>query len=317
MVGEKRKVLISVILPIYKVEEYLHRCVESIINQTYTNLEIILVDDGSPDGCPAICDDYAAKDQRVKVVHKKNGGLSDARNAGTLCANGEYIAYVDSDDVVSSDYIEYLYELTNNGQYDISGCDFFRSSDSFPVFEDQDEDNIIVLDGENACGRIFSDTYLRTVVAWGKLIRTAVAKTHLFPAGRLHEDEATTYKYYFEAKTVAFGSKKKYCYFVNENGIMGTEEKQISEDFLWVSEKRISFFEEHHKIDLVKADVNRLFKYLTVRYKSNEEFGKYIKLYRNKYLLGKYISYKNHIKYLILWKFRIIRMIYIKINSKD
>lgn len=124
MVGEKSNVLISVILPIYKVEKYLQRCVESIINQTYTNLEIILVDDGSPDGCPTICDDYATKDQRVKVVHKKNGGLSDARNAGTMCANGKYIAYVDPDDVVSSDYIEYLYRLTENGQYDISGCDF-------------------------------------------------------------------------------------------------------------------------------------------------------------------------------------------------
>ena len=314
MVGEKSNVLISVILPIYKVEKYLHRCVESIISQTYTNLEIILVDDGSPDGCPAICDDYATKDQRVKVVHKKNGGLSDARNAGTMYANGEYVAYVDSDDVVASDYIEYLYGLTKNGQYDISGCDFFRSSDSSPVFENQDEDSIIVLDGKEACGRIFSDAYLRTVVAWGKLIRTVIAKKHLFPAGRLHEDEATTYKYYFEAENVAFGSKKKYCYFVNKNGIMGTEEKQISEDFLWASENRIAFFEENHRSDLVKADVNRLFKYLTVRYKSDEEFNKYIKCYQKKYLNKSYISIKNIIKYTIVWRFKVIRDVYISIG---
>lgn len=313
MVSEKSNILISVILPIYKVEKYLQRCVESIINQTYTNLEIILVDDGSPDGCPAICDDYATKDQRVKVVHKKNGGLSEARNAGTMCANGEYIAYVDPDDVVSSDYIEYLYRLTENGQYDISGCDFFRGSASSPVFENQDEDSIIVLDGKDACGRIFSDAYLRTVVAWGKLIRTVIAKKYLFPVGRLHEDEATTYKYYFEAENVAFGSKKKYCYFVNENGIMGTEEKQISEDFLWASENRIAFFEAHHRIDLVKADVNRLFKYLTVRYKSDEEFNKYIKRYQRKYFNRTYISIKNIIKYMIMWRFKVIRDLYIAI----
>lgn len=108
--------LISVIVPIYNVEKYLVRCVDSIVNQTYKNLEIILVDDGSPDRCPQMCDDYAEKDSRIKVVHKKNGGLSDARNAGMAVATGEYISFIDSDDWIETSMFELL--LNNIFQYD-------------------------------------------------------------------------------------------------------------------------------------------------------------------------------------------------------
>lgn len=103
--------LISVIVPIYNVEKYLARCVDSIVNQTYKNLEIILVDDGSPDLCPQMCDDYAEKDSRIKVVHKKNGGLSDARNAGMAVSTGEYISFIDSDDYVSDDFLNVCWML--------------------------------------------------------------------------------------------------------------------------------------------------------------------------------------------------------------
>ena len=108
--------MISVIVPIYNVEKYLARCVDSIVNQTYKNLEIILVDDGSPDRCPQMCDDYAEKDSRIKVIHKKNGGLSDARNAGMAVATGEYISFIDSDDWIETSMFELL--LNNIFQYD-------------------------------------------------------------------------------------------------------------------------------------------------------------------------------------------------------
>lgn len=114
--------LISVIVPIYNVEKYLARCVDSIVNQTYKNLEIILVDDGSPDRCPKMCDDYAEKDSRIKVVHKKNGGLSDARNAGMAVATGEYISFIDSDDYVSDDFFECLLDVMNKENSDIAEC---------------------------------------------------------------------------------------------------------------------------------------------------------------------------------------------------
>ncbi len=100
--------LISVIVPVYKVEAYLNRCVESIVNQSYSNLEIILVDDGSPDRCPEMCDVWSQKDKRIKVIHKENGGLSDARNAGMAIATGTYIGFVDSDDWIDRDFYEKL-----------------------------------------------------------------------------------------------------------------------------------------------------------------------------------------------------------------
>ena len=115
--------LISVIVPVFKVEQYLNRCVESIVNQTYKNLEIILVDDGSPDDCPTICDTWAKKNSGIKVIHKTNGGLSDARNAGLVAATGQYIAFVDSDDWIQKTFIDYLYRAITNTGADLSACD--------------------------------------------------------------------------------------------------------------------------------------------------------------------------------------------------
>ena len=116
------KSLVSVIVPIYKVEKYLNKCVDSIINQSYKNLEIILVDDGSPDKCGEICDKYAEKDSRVKVIHKENGGLSDARNAGIDIAKGDYLLFVDSDDWITSNICEVLIKNANDNLSDIIAC---------------------------------------------------------------------------------------------------------------------------------------------------------------------------------------------------
>ena len=114
------KKLISIVLPIYNVENYIEKCMESVLNQTYKNIEIILVDDGSPDNCPIICDQYVKEDNRVKVVHKENGGLSDARNAGIKVANGDYITFIDSDDYVDKDYVEFLYNTIEETDADIA-----------------------------------------------------------------------------------------------------------------------------------------------------------------------------------------------------
>ena len=119
---EKNDILVSVILPVYNVEKYLIKCLDSVIRQTYQKLEIILVDDGSTDSSGKICDEYANKDGRIKVFHKKNGGLSDARNYGIERSTGEYLAFIDSDDYVDDDYIEFLMNLTESGKYKISLC---------------------------------------------------------------------------------------------------------------------------------------------------------------------------------------------------
>ena len=134
---------ISVIVPIYKTEQFLSKCIDSIINQTYKNLEIILVDDGSPDNCPKICDEYAKRDNRIKVIHKENGGLSSARNAGIEIATGDFSAFVDSDDWIDSDMYESLVKLSDEYNADIAECGY-RFIRPWKV-----ENKI--LDGSNTC----------------------------------------------------------------------------------------------------------------------------------------------------------------------
>jgi glycosyltransferase len=181
--------LISVIVPIYKVESYLHRCVDSILEQTYQYLEIILVDDGSPDNCPTICDEYSKKDERVRVIHKKNGGLSDARNAGMLAATGEYLMFVDSDDWLEKDAVTLLYQLLveHNAQIAIGGMQRV-----------EDQTNIILqseFNGEKNVESMTKTQAMKTFfqngcAAWGRLYHRSVHSGIKFPVGEINEDEA-------------------------------------------------------------------------------------------------------------------------------
>ena len=132
--------LISVIVPVYKVEKYLKRCVDSILAQTYPCLEVILVDDGSPDGCPAICDEYAREDRRVRVIHKENGGLSDARNAGIDAAKGKFLGFVDSDDYVHPRFYELLLQALKEEGADIAGCDVKKVCKTEKIEEKEQQD---------------------------------------------------------------------------------------------------------------------------------------------------------------------------------
>ena len=130
---------ISVVVPIYKVESYLKECMDSILAQSYKNLEIIFVDDGSPDNCPQLCDQYAAYDNRVKVIHKVNGGLSDARNAGIGCATGDYITFVDSDDFIKKNMIEYLFNKLHEYDADIAFCQRVNVDESGAILSRSEE----------------------------------------------------------------------------------------------------------------------------------------------------------------------------------
>ena len=182
--------LISVIIPIYKVEKYLNRCLESVVNQTYKKLEIILVDDGSPDGCPQICDEYAQKDSRIIVIHKENGGQSTARNAGLDICKGEYIAFVDSDDYVSEKYIESLYNsLTENGT-DIAICGTqevdekgnFKKNKTYKLHKE------IKYNQEECLDWLYFKEDGTILVPWNKLYKKFIWKDLRFPVGLLFED---------------------------------------------------------------------------------------------------------------------------------
>ena len=183
--------LISVIVPVYKVEEYLPRCIDSILAQTYKNLEIILVDDGSPDKCPAICDEYAKKDSRIKVIHKKNGGVSSARNAGLEAAKGDYIFFVDSDDIITKEALSCLYEKARDADIELVVGGITQVYPSRNIAEEGED---IELKGSTEAledlffGKTFSGCY-------AKLFRAKLAKSRRFePKYKIAED----YYYLFQ-----------------------------------------------------------------------------------------------------------------------
>lgn len=215
--------LISVIIPVYKVEKYLDKCIQSVINQTYSNLEIILVDDGSPDNCPQLCDDWANKDERIKVIHKKNGGLSDARNAGLDIATGEYIAFVDSDDYIESDMYECLLDKIIKTQSQMAICNF--------EYVDTDG-NITTLNtmGQDCCfssRQILADwcgnDLVYYVVVWNKLYSRKCWENIRFPVGKIHEDNFVMYKLFFTCNRIVCSKTKKYNYVQRNNSIMSAK----------------------------------------------------------------------------------------------
>lgn len=205
--------LISVIVPVYKVEKFLPRCVDSLLAQTWKNLEIILVDDGSPDSCGAICDAYAEKDSRVRVIHKINGGLSSARNAGIDAARGEYLGFVDSDDWVDADSYEKLYRLIETyqvpmacaGRYDVEEATGEEKPGLCPPKEE-------VISGVETASRIFRWDHM-DMAAWDKLYHRDLFREIRYPIGIIFEDVPTTYRIALKAGRVAMGNFSFYHYF--------------------------------------------------------------------------------------------------------
>ncbi|WP_456068533.1 glycosyltransferase [Eubacterium sp.] len=213
--------LISVIVPVYKVEEYLDRCVESIVNQTYTNLEIILVDDGSPDNCPQMCDDWAKKDNRIKVIHKENGGLSDARNAGLDIAQGEYIGFVDSDDYIHSKMYELLYKSIISNNSDMSICDTrivdedgnsIINKNLFSPFTQKNISGKMILEQ-----KLFEKVAWKWIVVWPKLYAKCLFENVRFLVGKINEDEFIAQDIFVNCANIVCVNEQLY-YYVQRNG---------------------------------------------------------------------------------------------------
>ena len=183
------KDLISVIVPVYNVEKYLNRCVDSILAQTYTNLEVILVDDGSPDGCPAICDAYVKKDKRVKVIHKANGGQGTARNAGLDIAKGDYISLIDSDDWIEKDFIKILHNYIINNDADLVICNYNEVNEQDQIIKHSNLQYKVYK--SNKFDLLFNqiDT-VPVIVPWNKLYKKSVFSNLRYADTRIYEDEA-------------------------------------------------------------------------------------------------------------------------------
>ena len=204
---------ISIIVPVYKVENYLVQCVESIRRQTIHDIEIILVDDGSPDQCGKICDTYEKKDSRIKVIHKANGGLSSARNVGIKAAAGEYIGFVDSDDYIAEDMFEKLYDACLDNNVLISACNYFYVFDEKISFVEESE-KMSVMSNEDFFKKILTEDGRIEMVAWNKLYHKSVFEKmdEVFPEGKLFEDLGSMYKFVFSVKKIAYIDKGMYFY---------------------------------------------------------------------------------------------------------
>lgn len=204
--------LISVIIPIYNIEEYVSRCVESVLRQSYKNIEIILIDDGSTDSSGQLCDEYEAQDERIVVVHKSNGGLSDARNVGIDIATGKYLVFVDGDDWISERHIELLYADLISSSADISICSCSISYDGNNAFTHPQKKIHFVMGSEETIEKMLFSRYF-SVSAPFKLYKRVLFNGIRFPVGKLYEDMYTTYKVVQKAERIVFSNDNTYSYF--------------------------------------------------------------------------------------------------------
>lgn len=291
--------LVSVIVPVYKVENYLRKCVDSIIRQTYKNLEIILVDDGSPDGCPKICDDYAVIDSRIRVIHKTNGGLSDARNAGIEVATGEWIAFIDSDDWVDDRFIATLLEAAITTDSDLAICAYskvYENGTTIPAVNGEQEK---ILSSLEAIRDLFTRRTYGGVMSWNKLYKRNIFIDNgiEFPYGKVHEDNFTTYKTYFFANKIVYIDTPLVFYLQRRDSIMG---EQFSDKRLDAIEAAVDArkFIESRKISLSEeADYMVMTAYMNVLYylgKSNNR-SEFLEL--EKQLLDKLLLLRKTMRY--------------------
>lgn len=266
--------VISVIVPVYNVEKYLNRCVDSILSQSFTDFELILVDDGSPDNCGIICDEYEKKESRVHVIHQKNSGLSAARNSGIQWAidnsDSKFITFIDSDDWITDCYLESMYKAyTETGKANVivgyeRVTDYKESRSEIPEYR--------LFNTEE----FYCDKRINATIAVGKLFLKKDLETLRFPLGKLHEDEYTTYRILFKYEQVVFIDAPLYKYFYCENGITLSAWKPKRLDSLGAYEEQMIFFRENEFRLAYKSTVNAYAGTLakSIRYMQNGDYGK-------------------------------------------
>lgn len=247
--------MISVIVPVYNVYEYLDECIESICNQTYKDLEIILVDDGSTDKSGSLCDYYSQRDARIRVIHQENQGLSEARNKGVLKAKGEYIIFIDSDDRIHSMMIQALYDAVELNRAELAICShriIQESEEKESLYRDLKGGpcNIEVLSGRECVQKIYSEQSLDMVVAWNKIYKKSMFDELRYPADRLHEDEFITYKILYPLKRCVYLKIPLYEYRMRNGSI--TQNKNICciNDRADALEERFMYFEQKNDKEL-------------------------------------------------------------------
>lgn len=242
--NKEYKPLISVIVPVYKVEKYIHKCIDSLIHQTYANLQILLVDDGSPDNCGKICDDYAKKDNRIEVIHKKNGGLSDARNVAIKQAVGEYIGFVDSDDYISKDMYENLYNLISQNDADVSICNFYNVIKNKNIPKNE-ENTIKIYNKIEILKEILIDKNVQSY-AWNKLYKKDLFDNITYPVGKKYEDIGTTFYIFEKCNKIVVTGKPMYFYLYRDDSIVNTNSEQTIIDYIDIIVERYDYIKKKY-----------------------------------------------------------------------
>ena len=254
--------LISVIVPAYGVEQFLPRCVDSLLAQTYPNLEILLVDDGSPDRCPQICDEFAARDSRVRAIHKRNGGLSDARNAGMAAAKGEYLAFVDGDDYVDPEMYATLVQALRDTGDKLAICGFKKVRDDGSLRKQTEMSFPPSLTEDEFWYQLFFPFRDLGTVAWNKLYHRSLLEGLAFPVGKIHEDEWLVHQYVSRTERIAVVNRCLYYYVVREGSITSQALSPRSLSILPAISQRTAYFAEQGKCRAVALSMRNYARYV-------------------------------------------------------
>lgn len=300
--------LVSVILPIYNVEQVLKRCLDSVCNQTYLNLEIILVDDGSTDNSGNICDEYAKVDKRIKVIHKKNGGLSDARNVGLDIANGDYLTLVDSDDFISAYYVQNLMFAIQKSGCELSSSWFCKFSNGIKIGSPTiaNDSSIEICNREDYYKKMLLQDGVE-VSAWGKMYKSSLFNGVRYPFGKLYEDIPTTYLLIEKVEKIAVIPNVDYYYYQRKQSISKSSFNVRKMDAIVHMGKFMDFIVLHYP-NLKNAAISRYFSVVCnilflindKKYKEQKKFlWSEVKKYRSVVLFDKGARKKNRMAALI------------------
>ena len=264
---------ISIVVPVYNVSDYLERCLRSLLGQTYTNIEVLLIDDGSTDGSGKLCDGFAQVDSRIRVIHQRNMGLSGARNMGLDNSTGKYVFFCDSDDFLQKDTLAYMHEKLCRDNADIVACGFSYVWDDYTEMGREEVFTNCkpgTWSGKEASVQMMRSNNICTVV-WNKLYKRELFDGVRFPVGVLHEDEATTYKLLYKAKLVSYTSKTFYKYYQRASGIMGFGIIRRYEDIITALKDRISFYEKNGDMRLAQHAMISLLEQIKYCYRNVED----------------------------------------------
>lgn len=249
--------LISVIVPVYNVEPYLKRCVDSILAQTFSDFDLVLIDDGSPDRCGEICDRYAEKDKRIHVIHQENGGLSVARNAGIDWAfehsDSEWITFIDSDDWVHPEYLRIMLKSVKESKLKISVCYYQKVYGEIKTKE-YEKINVEKAKPEE----FFVETPANATVAWGKVYKKCLFEYIRYPEGKLHEDVYVTHLLMFNEEYIALVHEALYYYYSNANGIVNSASVKKIKDAVEGQRLRIQYFKENNYLQAYNYEINSI-----------------------------------------------------------